>query len=354
MLFNEGNERYPATGGTYLSKVLNVAAGLCICAAAGTGVFARGITLLPQVTGKQLGAGMAGNEEERFEQFSAVLQAELLERTKKTLELLQPEHKPCAPLPFAMVQSFVDLYVEVVRIGIFPVVLGRRPVRAIVGDVDWTREGREYLLTVLDDRSNAVFTSWDYAWDGLWNERKAPSSDAHHEPEKEKKGFFGALFGGRGKSAPKPAESKSEEEGGEVMAGLHTMFSQLAEKRGYLPLFHDDVKILKGLVRVKPGRVWDSWKQMNQYHHQEFLLSGHDQAKPGVLSECMQKCQFNLPERIGEMLIVRAAVDLEHVDKQFVGKYIRQSARSQQEAERGLPYLSTYWKAMSSAGHAEE
>lgn len=294
---------------------------------------------------------MAGNEEERFEQFSVVLQTELLERTKKTLELLQPEQKPCGMLPFAMVQSFVDLYVEIVKIGIFPVVLGRRPVRAIVGDVDWAREGREYLLSVLDDRSNAVFSSWDYAWDGLWNERRVSAADSHQEPEKEKKGFFGALFGGRSKT-PKPAEPKPDE-GGEVMAGLHTMFNQLAEKRGYLPLFPDDVKILKGLVRVKPGRVWDSWKQMNQYHHQEFLLTGNDQAKPGVLSECMQKCQFNLPERIGELLIVRAAVDLEHVDKQFVGKYIRQSARSQQEAERGLPYLSAYWKQMGHVALAE-
>lgn len=294
---------------------------------------------------------MAGNEEERFEQFSVVLQTELLERTKKTLELLQPEQQPCGTLPFAMVQSFVDLYVEIVKIGIFPVVLGRRPVRAIVGDVDWAREGREYLLSVLDDRSNAVFSSWDYAWDGLWNERRVSASDSHHEPEKEKKGFFGALFGGRSK-APKPAEPKPDE-GGEVMAGLHTMFNQLAEKRGYLPLFPDDVKILKGLVRVKPGRVWDSWKQMNQYHHQEFILTGNDQAKPGVLSECMQKCQFNLPERIGELLLVRAAVDLEHVDKQFIGKYIRQSARSQQEAERGLPYLSAYWKQMGHVAMAE-
>lgn len=296
---------------------------------------------------------MAGNEEERFEQFSTILQTELLERTRKSLELLQPEGKPCGPLPFAMVQSFVDIYVEIVRIGIFPVVLGRRPVRAIVGDVDWAREGREYLLTVLDDRTNAVFSSWDYAWDGLWNERRAAVPD-QHEPEKEKKGFFGALFGGRAKPV-KPAEPKPAEPEGEMMAGLHTMFNQLAARKGYLPLFPDDVKILKGLVRSKPGRVRDSWKQITQYHQQEFLMTGNDQAKPGVLSECMQKCQFNLPERLGEMLIVRAAIDLEHVDKQFVGKYIRQSARSQQEAERGLPYLSTYWKQMGHhAAMAEE
>lgn len=297
---------------------------------------------------------MAGNEEERFEQFAAVLQTELLERTKKTLELLQPEREPCSALPFPMVPAFIDIYAEIVRVGIFPVVLGRRPVRAVVGDVDWVRDGRDYLLNYLDDRTNAVFTSWDYAWDGLWNERKVTAPDNANDGGKERKGFFGALFGRR-KETPPPKPSEPKEEGEvEMMAGLHTMLNELADKRGYLPLFPDDAKILRGLVRVKPAKVRDAWKEISQYHHQEFILTGHDQAKPGVLSECLQKWQFNLPDRIGEMLVVRAAVDLDHVTKQFIGKYIRQSARSQEEAEKGMPYLAAYWKTMPHSAHVDD
>lgn len=287
---------------------------------------------------------MSATENERFEQFAAVLQTELLERTRKTMELLQPEGRPCSLLPFAQTPSFLDIYTEVVRVGIFPVVLSRRPVRAIVGDVDWPRDGREYLLNVLDDRSNAVFTAWDYAWDALWDERTV-TSGSQNQKEEKKGGFLSLLFGRWRREQPENRPAEQEQEG-DVMAGLYTMLNQLSGRKGYLPLFHDDSKVFKGLPRVKPARLASMWKELKQYHHQEFNLTGHDQAKAGVLSEAMQKCQFNLPDRIGEFMVLKCAVDLEHVNKPFIGKYIRQSARTQEEAEKGMPYLSLYWKAM--------
>jgi hypothetical protein len=286
---------------------------------------------------------MAANENERFDQFAAVLATELLERTKKSMELLAPELQPCSKLPFIQTPSFVEFYADLVRVGILPVVLSRRPVRAIVGDVDWKREGREYLLTVLDDRSNGVFTAWDFAWDSLWDERKVSADSGNGGANKEKKGFFSGLFGR--KSQPKQ-DQRSTEDGESVMAGLHTMLTELAERRGFLPLFHDDVRILKGMPRVKPGRLAQAWKEISQYHHQEFYLSEKEQAKPGVTSECLQKWHYNLPDKIGEFLVLKAAVDLEHVNKPFIGKYIRQSARTQEEAEKGMPYLTVYWKTM--------
>jgi hypothetical protein len=293
-------------------------------------------------------AFMDASDNARFEQFVAVLLTELLERTKKNMEFLTPERKPCTSLPFIQTPSFVDIYSEVVKVGIFPVLMSRRPVRAIQGDVDWPREGREYLLTVLDDRANPVFQAWDYAWESLWSERKpaAPSPSSSHGRQKKSGGFLGALFGRKDTSKSKDTQPET---GGEVMAGLYTMLNQLAERRAYLPLFADDVKVFKGLVRVKPSKLRDAWKELQQYHHQEFNLSGQDQAKPGVLSDALQKWHYNLPDRIGEFLVVRAAVDLENVTKPFVGKYIRQSARSQEEAERNMPYLATFWKAMDNA-----
>lgn len=288
---------------------------------------------------------MAASESERFEQFSSVLLTELLERTKKNMELLQPERTPCAPLPFAQTPAFLDIYAEVVRVGIFPVVLSRRPVRAILGDVDWAKDGREYLLTVMDDRNNQVFPAWDYAWDALWDERKATVPTSSHDSDKKKGGFLASLFGRKSAAKPEPKPQEGEEEGN-VMAGLYTMLNQLADKRGYLPLFRDDNRVFKALVRTKPGKIASAIKELNQYHHQEFVVQGKEQAKAGVLNEALQKWQFNLPDRVGEMLVIKCAVDLEHVNKTFIGKYIRQSARSQEEAEKGMPYLSIYWKAM--------
>lgn len=291
---------------------------------------------------------MAVSESERFDQFSSVLLTELLERTRKNMELLQPDRRPCAPLPFAQTPGFVDIYSEVVRVGIFPVVLSRRPVRALLGDVNWAKDGREYLQTVLDDRNNVVFPAWDYAWDALWDERKASASNASQDADKKKGGFFSSLFGRKEAAKPTPKQSDDDDEG-DVMAGLYTMLNQLAEKRGYLPLFRDDTRVFKALVRVKPGRIASAIKELSQYHHQEFIVQGKEQAKAGVLNEALQKWQFNLPDRVGEMLVIRCAIDLEHVNKTFIGKYIRQSARSQEEAEKGMPYLSIYWKAMPNA-----
>lgn len=292
---------------------------------------------------------MAVNEQQRFEQFSAVLLTELLERTKKTLELLVPETRPQGPLPFALNTAFADIYAEILKVGIYPIVISRRPVRAIQGDVDWATEGREYLLTVLDDRSNAVFTAWDYAWDSLWSERRI-SANTQQSPAKERKGgFLSTLLGGLRRHGKTETEQDTEEETGaeeETMEGMHAMLNHLAERRGFMPLFSDDVKAFKGLVRTKPQRVASAWKELTQYHHQEFKVVGKEQAKTGVLSEALQKWHYNLPERIGEFLVVKAAVDLEHVDKAFIGKYIRQSARTQEEAERGMPYLAAYWRQM--------
>lgn len=289
---------------------------------------------------------MTGSESDRFEKFSAALGTELLERSRKNLELLIPDGVPAAPPPFAMTKAFLEIYPEIFRAGIFPLVISRRPVRAIQGDVDWDRDGREYLQTVLDDRSNAVFVSWDAAWDAVWNEQRVtPSEHAFSSGADERKGgFLGFLFGGR-KEARKFAEREEAAEP-EIIEGMGTMLQGFAEKHGAAPTLPDDVKLFKGLVRLKPARLAAAIKELRQHHDQEFLASGENQAKPGTLSEALQKWHYNLPERIGEFVVVRAAVDLDNVDKAFLAKYIRQSARTQEEAERGMPYVAAYWKGM--------
>jgi len=294
---------------------------------------------------------MAGAETEadRFEKFSAVLATELLERSRKNLELLIPDGAPAGPLPFAMTKAFLEIYPEIFKAGIFPLVVSRRPVRAIRGDVDWDRDGREYLQTVLDDRSNAVFVAWDAAWDAVWNERIVTTADRAASPsggEERKGGLLGFLFGRKDshKSAgEREADASSEPE---VIEGMGTMLQRFAEKHGAAPSLPDDVKLFKGLIRLKPPRLAAAIKELRQHHDQEFVATGQDQAKPGTLSEALQKWHYNLPERIGEFVVVRAAVDLDNLDKALLGKYIRQSARTQEEAERGMPYVAAYWKAM--------
>jgi len=292
---------------------------------------------------------MAGTDTDRFEKFSSVLRTELLERSRKNLELLIPDGDPAAPLPFAMTRAFIEIYPEIFKVGIFPLVVSRRPVRAIQGDVDWDRDGREYLQTVLDDRSNAVFIAWDAAWDAVWSERRVTVADhvsSSAGGEERKGGLLGFLFGR--KDAHKSAEERAAEAASEpeIIEGMGTMLQRFAEKHGAVQPLPDDVKLFKGLIRMKPPRLAAAIKELRQHHDQEFVVGGEDKAKPGTLSEALQKWHYNLPERIGEFVVVRAAVDLENLDKTFLAKYIRQSARTQEEAERGMPYVAAYCKAM--------
>ncbi len=288
---------------------------------------------------------MTVTEDERFNQFSAVLLTEMLERTKKNMELLTPERSSPAPLPFAQTPSLFDIYTEVVKVGIFPIVVSRRPVRALMGDTNWAKDGRETLLTLMDDRACPIFPGWDYAWDSLWNERKASVSSKPAAAGKKKGGFLSSLLGRKPKNNPK-AKKVEEDSGAPVMAGLHSMLNEVGEKRGCLPLLPDDTRLFKGLIRTKPSRLLAAWKELSQYYHQEFVLKGKEQAKTGALSEALQKWQFNLADRVGELMIIKCVVDLDHLDKTYIGKYIRQSARTQEEAERGMPCLSAYWKLM--------
>lgn len=287
------------------------------------------------------------------EEYANILQTALLERTRRNMEMLVPEKKPAGPLPFAQNPDFFELYTEVYRVGIFPLVLSRRPVKALQTHYDWAKEGPQQLVTIMEDRSNPIFVGWDFAWDALWDETKIPKEllqkkeDAN--PKKDKglmSSLLGWMGGDKGGAASKAASAASAAEVAKPQEGLFKMLVQHATRKGYLPLLYDDLKVFKGLVRVSPARIRDAWKEICQFHNQEFAFSGKEQTKPGATSEALMRWQFTLPDRVGEFLVIKAAVDLESIDKPFVQKYIRQSARTQEEAERSMPYLSQYWKAM--------
>lgn len=274
--------------------------------------------------------------------FTAVFQSVLLERTRRVLELLIPEKKPVAALPFAMTPAFIQVYSELYRVGIFPLLMSRRPVKALKTHFDWGKDGPEQLSTILDDRANPVFVAWDFAWDALWDEREPPKEAVVQK--EQKKGLLKSLFGK--KEAAKPTAKEAAAQPGQVLDGLYKMLNEHAAKAGYLPLLHDDLKAFKGLIRIHPARIREAWKELVQYHAQEFLFSSKEQVKTGALSEAMTKWQYTLPDRVGEFLVVKAAVDLEHCSKTFVQKYVRQAARTQEDADRAMPYLAAYSKTM--------
>jgi hypothetical protein len=329
--------------------------------------------------------------------FESLLTEMLERRTTRVLALLSPATPPTAELPFPMSPAFREIYGQVLRVGVLPLILNRRQTQVLEKQYDWEQEGAKQLAEILKVKANPIFDAWDASWDSLWGtydpNRAAASAAAaraangHRKPNGGSGGLLQSVTGlfrkgkanGAGKPkgnagaagrpagkpngradgkagprpgavAPGPAEGSADANGNgakQPMAGVRDMVGEHARQNGYLPPRNEDVDLLKDLVRVSPKSLEDAWKELTQIHTQEFKPANpKERARPGALLEAITRWQYSLPQRLGELLAVKAAADLEYCDAEFVRQYIRQSARSQEEGEKTLPYLALYQRSM--------
>ena len=306
--------------------------------------------------------------------FATLLTDTLERRTTKVLERLTPSAKPTSPLPFPMSPAFREIYGKLLKLGVVPLILKRRQTMVLERQCDWDVDGAKQLQEVLKARSNPVFDGWDSAWDGLWGNydpnrtgaADSGKSTANGQGKEKTGGGSGGLLKtvtGLFRKAKGGADKRAEMNGAEAhgpepaadgeaaakpcLAGIHEMVGEHARHNGYLPPRPDDVELLKDLIRVNPKSLDDAWRELTQIHIQEFKPTNpKERARPGSLSEAITKWQYSLPQRLGEMLALKAAADLQFCDAEFVKNYIRQSARSQEEGEKSLPYLAQYQRSM--------
>lgn len=302
--------------------------------------------------------------------FAPLLTETLERRTAKVLELLAPASQPSSPLPFPMSPAFREIYGQLLRVGVIPLILNRRQTQVLEKQCDWENDGTKQLLETIKAKSNPIFDGWDAAWSGLWdtydpNHAKASQADPKgrngngKSAESGSGGLLQSVTGlfrkeKSGKDKRSTANGKAKPSGGGAgtgpkpcMAGIQQMVGEHARHNGYLPPRPDDIELLKDLIRVNPKSLEDAWHELSQLHIQEFRPTNpKERARSGSLSEAMTKWQYSLPQRLGEMLAVKAAADLEFCDAEFVKQYIRHSARSQEEGEQSLPYLTLYQRSM--------
>ena len=301
--------------------------------------------------------------------FDEILQNILERRTSRSLELLTPQ-SPEGRLPFAVATAFHEIYASVLRAGVFPLMIRRRQMINLEKQYDWAEDGEKKFVEIIKSKANPVFESWDNAWESLWDDfdpnvqqqsspgpgRGAGPQGKHGKSGKAANGHAGGLFGAvKGLLSREGSASAAEEEDDPtpseprpVMEGLRVLMEHHAAANDYMPPRADDVTVLKEIVRVHPRTVGDAWRELTQVHRQEFTPTDPNEvARPGSLSEAIVKWQYSLPQRIGELLAVKAAAELEYCDANFVRQFIRQSARSQEEGERSMPYLAAYQKSMA-------
>ena len=296
--------------------------------------------------------------------FAEILHNILERRTSRSLALLAPQAAE-GRLPFAMASAFLDIYTSVLRAGVFPLMIRRRQLVNLEKQYDWEEDGEKKFVEILKAKANPVFESWDTAWDSLWdnfdpNVQPPPApgpgrgTGKHGKHGKSGNGHAGGLFGAvkgllnrdSGSAADDLDAAPSEPR--PVLDGLRTLMEHHAEANDYIPPRADDVSMLKEIIRVHPRTIGDAWRELTQVHRQEFTPTDPKEGlRPGALSEAIVKWQYSLPQRIGELLALKAAAELEYCDANFVRQFIRQSARSQEEGERAMPYLAAYQKSMA-------
>ena len=293
--------------------------------------------------------------------FETALAEALERRTIRVIQSLSPLHQPADRLPFLMTSAFLEIYPSVLSTGAMPLILARKQVHLAAAQYDWENDAEQHLAEIMRPNSNPIFDAWDDAWASLWgtydpNKQGSsapppPNAKPKPVPKAKSKGFFGAvaklLTEEDTATEPPVTEPDAPSPTRPVLEGLHDMMGHHAEQHSYLPPRDDDVAAIQDLIRVPATAVDKAWVELEQIHRQEFRPTNpSERARPGSLSEALTKWQYSLPPRIGEFFVLKAAIDLECCDSEYVKRYIRHSARSQEEGDKALPYLADYQRAM--------
>ena len=286
----------------------------------------------------------------------------LVRRTCAVMTVLVPASTPKAPLPLLMAPAFQEIYKAVLRQGVVPLILTARPVHKLEQSQNWSSMDDDRFDEIVTDPTGTIADAWDRAWTTLWikaveepavsDPRRTRTGPAPSQPRKSSGGLFSALANFFTREVPDqpsrqaPAKAQAEAEPSSASTGFRDLVEQHAQANGYHVPREDDLDPLGQLFRVDAASVAQAWDAINDTHTKEFKPIGMDGAAKGSLLDTMRERQMQLPPRIGEMLMIRAATDLEYCDAPFVKQLIRLSASSQEAGERALPWLTEYQRSL--------
>ena len=120
-----------------------------------------------------------------------------------------------------------------------------------------------------------------------------------------------------------PAATAEEEQSADESTSFRYLIQQHAGAHGYRPPEDEDLLPLRELIRVDPAELERAWSEIKDLHTREFRPIGVERAKAGSVQDLLLSWVNDLPLSIGELLAVRAAVDLEYCDAAFMRQFIR-------------------------------
>ena len=284
-------------------------------------------------------------------------------RTRSVLAVIAPEGAPTAPLPFLMAPAFRDIYGPILRNGVMPLLVATRTMRSLELAHDWSAVEEGRFQEILAMSQNPIQEGWDHAWDSLWATRNVVVGGKMVEEPAEggrpggaarpakKGGMFSRLANLFTEEVRKGASGEQREaprryrEGGEAV-GFRALIDRHGGTHGYQSPEDDDIQAIRELIRIEPAVVSRAWDEITEMHMREFKPIGVQRAEKGSLSEVMVRWIQDLPPRMGELLMIRAATDLEYCDAVFTRQLIRLCSDSMEAGQRALPLLTEYQRSL--------
>jgi len=249
--------------------------------------------------------------EKPFSDFDTLFDDTICAYTRKIIEQFEVKGPSRGiRMPFLLAPEFRDIYEDVLRRFVLPVMRDSRHVQTLGTSYNWAETGSEKLVDIL--RAGEVNNPILHNWDARWMTMRAPK--------------------GAGKATrPRPEDNP------------WPMFRADATRYNYRPPEEDHLPLLQDIIRFEIDDIDRCWREIAQLYQQEFEPTARqDQLREGALRDGIMKWVSRLPDYIGEMLAIKAHYTYPMCDADFLRRLLNNFGRSDGDRRRNAPFLSDF------------
>jgi len=252
-----------------------------------------------------------GAAERPFTDFDSLFDDSICAYTRRVIELFEVKSANRGlRMPFMLATEFRDVYEEVLRRFVLPVMRASRHVQTLSTSYNWAELGSEKLIDILQagEVNNPILHNWDARWTTM---RSIKTTGKVKRPRPE--------------DNPWP------------------LFREDATRYNYRPPEEDDLPFLQDIIRFEIDAIDKAWREITQLYQQEFEPNARqDQLREGALRDGIMKWVSKLPDYVGELLAIRAHYMLPMCDADFLRKLVNNFGRSDADRRRNAPFLSDF------------
>ena len=251
------------------------------------------------------------NTDKPFTDFETLFDDTICAYTRKIIEQFEVRGPSRGiRMPFLLAPEFREVYEEVLRRFVLPVMRMSRHVQTLGTSYNWAETGSEKLIDILraGEVNNPILHNWDARWTTMRTAKVA-----------------GKAVRLRAEDNPWP------------------MFRTDSTRYNYRPPEEDNLPLLQDIIRFEIDDIDKSWREISQLYQQEFEPTARqDQLREGALRDGIMKWVSLLPDYVGELLAIKAHYAFPMCDADFLRRLLNNFGRSDADRRRNAPFLSDF------------